>query len=84
MRHIIQGYLSPKGHRILDYDELHRLILHCAHILNSTPLGDVPDSHNDPHSITTHHILTQRGDACNETYARCIIYLSEELMACES
>ena len=66
IRQIIEGYLVPKEQRLLAREEFHTMLLHAARIVNSTPLWDPPESPNDPRSITLHHLLTQRSDACKK------------------
>ena len=52
IRHIIDGYLLPKKQRPLRRKEFHTVRLHCAQIVNSTPLHDLPENPNDPQPIT--------------------------------
>ena len=57
------------------------MLLHCAQIVNSTPLHNSPENPNDPQPITPQHLLTQRDDACRDPCNRPTIYNQEELLA---
>ena len=57
------------------------MLLHCAQIVNSTPLHDPPENPNDPQPITPHRLITQRDDMCRDSYARPAIYSQEDLIA---
>ena len=57
------------------------MILHAARIVNSTPLHEAPDSPNEAQPITPQHLITQRDDACKETYSRPTNYSHDDLMA---
>ena len=63
IRHYIERYLLPRAQRLLSREEFHTMLLHCAQIVNSTPLHNSPENPNDPQPITPQHLLTQRDDA---------------------
>ena len=81
VRQIIQGYLVPRDDRSLAYDEFNTMLHLAARIVNSTPLGDASESPDTPQPITPHHLLTQRDDACQDTYIRPTIYTEADLLA---
>ena len=57
------------------------MILHAARIVNSTPLHDAPESLNESHPITPHHLITQRDDTCLEKYSRPTNFNQDDLLA---
>merc|ERR1712074_150059 len=81
VRQIIKGYILPKENRLLSREEFHTMLLAAAEIVNKTPLHDAPESPNISQPITPHHLITQRDDACLETYSRPTNYSQADLLA---
>ena len=71
----------PRDQRTLTYDEFHTVLLLAARMVNSTPLWEAPESPNQAQPITPHHLITQRDDACNDSYICPAVYTENDLAA---
>ena len=60
VRQIIENYLVPKQQRLITREEFHTMLLHCARIMNSTPLHDPPESPDEP-DPSLHIVLSLKG-----------------------
>ena len=57
------------------------VLLLAARMVNSTPLWEAPESPDQAQPITPHNLITQRDDACNDSYIRPAVYTENDLVA---